>query len=276
MPKRQILLQDAGTFTADTQDNSIYRPAYLHNIILSLRGQTTAAASVTWPTLTAALSKFTLKLNGVPLADIQGVDLFALDHLMLGSRPLGISSGATSTNPCRIMGIVLPVGLPAGPEILTWKGSYTAQTNLGTVTLSALAEYADTPIYGAPYRITTYNYTAASTGALNKAVSLTSKGPLEGLLIYATTIPTSAADVKTVDKVEIRVGGLVQLSTTWETLKAATQAGATNEGTVTEGVVDNYVYLDLRGDPIPAGSDVDIYINSGDTNAARVITIERA
>jgi len=276
MPKRELLLMDSGAFSADTPDNNIYRPAYLDQLIISMRGQTTAAASVTWSTLMAALSKFTTKLNGVPVADISLTDLFALNHLWIGSRPLGISSGATATNPCRIMGVVLPVGLPSGPEILTYKAAYTAQTNLGTVTLNILAEYADMPIKPSLFRITTYSYTPPSTGALNKALSMTAKGPLEALLIYATTIPTSAADTKTVDKLEVRVGGLVQISTNWEALKAAPQAGATSSETVVEGVVDNYVLLDLRGDPIPAGADVDIYINSGDTNAVRIITIERA
>jgi len=276
MSKRQILLQDSGAFSADTADLSIYRPAYLHNILIAMRGQTTAAASVTWPTLMAALSKFTTKLNGVPLADISLVDLFALSHHMLGLRPIGISSGTTATNPCWILGVVLPVGLPGGPEILTWKAAYTAQTNLGTVTLTALAEYADVPIYPSPYRITSYAYTPPSTGALNRALSMTTKGPLEGILIYATTIPTSTASTKTVDKIEVRVGGLVQISTNWEALIGAKEGGAITEGTVTETVVDNYAYLDLRGDPIPAGADVDVYINSGDTNAVRIITVERA
>jgi hypothetical protein len=275
MPKFHVLLADNSALTADTEDLTIHRPKYLHQLVLSLYGENTAASSVSWGSLLGLVGKLTLKLNGVAKIDVKGSDLFALANYLLGVRPLGISSGSSTDNPCRVMGIPVPVALPSGPETLTYKISVGTVSGLDTTKYTLLAEYADATIAAPPYTITTYDYTPPSTGALNKALSTTTKGTLDGILMYATTVPTSTSNTKTIDKVEVRVGGIVQLSDAWESLRAAVQCGSVPADTVSEGILDNYVFLDLRGDPIPAGSDVDVYINSGDTNAVRLITVER-
>jgi hypothetical protein len=276
MPKFHVLLADNSGFTADTEDITIHRIKYLHQLILSLYGENSGATSVSWDNLLGLIDKLTLKLNGVPKIDISGPDLFALANYLLGVRPLGITSGNATSNPCRVMGIPVPVALPIGPETLTYKLSYAPVSGLTNTKYTLMAEYADATIWSPPYTITTYSYTPPSTGALNKALSTITKGALEGILIYATSVPSSTSNTKTVNKVEVRVGGVVQLSDSWESLRAAVQAGSVAADTVSEKILDNYVFLDLRGDPIPAGSSVDVFINSDDIQPVRLILVERA
>ena len=279
MPKRHILLEDESSFTATTADMTIHRPAYIHQLVLSERCQSSAGANVTWAALLDLVNPLTLKLNGVPFCDIRGSDLFALDNLVFGQKAIGFDSGAITDRYGRVMGLTIPIGLPTGPETLTYKAAYAAVSGADRTAITLEVVYADVAIYPSMYRITTYDFTPPSTGALNKAIATTTKGPLEGILFYAYNIPAAATNYKGVDKVEVRVGGIVQISTNWEALRAANQCGSVADLAAAEGVLDNYAWLDLRGDPIAAGADVDVFINSNyiaANNLVRLIPVERA
>ena len=88
-------------------------------------------------------------------------------------------------------------------------------------------------------------------------------------------MPTDSSDVSTVNEIELEVGGvLVTRSNVWQLLAHAPYVDDV-DGTPTSKIFRNWLFIDLKREPIAAKMPYKLYIKSDDTQAVRIIPIER-
>jgi hypothetical protein len=144
-----------------------------------------------------------------------------------------------------------------------------------TEKLTIIGEYQDEALTAPPLRLLRYNFTPPSTGAMNKALDTIATGTIDKFLIRSYTVPTDSSDNATVDELELWVGGDLKTRTNvWQMYTPIEYVDNVN-GTATSKIINNWLVLDMKDGPITAGSKYEIYIKSDDTNAVRIIPIER-
>lgn len=274
MPRVLDLIRDQSGFTASTDDIRVDYAGFLKGFDVALKGDLAATTTVTLGAFLDLLQPLEVKLNGVPFVSIRGTDLLALNCLFLGKTPIAIVGAAGEDD--KISGLEVPVNAPAGIGMVHVRATRVAVTNLSGELLTLLKEeLSAAPAGAARLKYTTLAYTPAASGSRLRAADLALEGALIGLLLYSTTIPTATADTVSADKLDLVIAGRIQERRNWQELTGPRKVGAYPEGTNILGVVDNYALWDLSEEPVPAGSRVELYINAGDTNAIRIIPIER-
>jgi len=270
---RDTVLLDESSFTASTDDVIVSRPGALREMLLSIAAEASGANDITVAALLPLVQPLELKRNGVAFISVRGDDLYALNNYLMGFRPVAFNSGAVDNQKARVMGLRIPVDLPRAEDTLTYKVTRVAVTNADTETLTLLARFTEGAPAGGVYEYTTYAYTPSAAGSYLRALDVKSTGDLIGLLVYSTTIPSATANTITANKFQLRLDGEITHEETWLALRAPSSSGNVADATIPEGVLDNYVFLDFRGEPIAAGKRIELYINAGDTNAIRLIPV---
>ena len=268
---RKRLFYDKVTFAADTDDITIIQPRYIHEVNLAIDVTSGTSAAASFDEILGVLSKAQVKLTGRIVTELSGQDLLAYTCLVEQKSPKYLVPSAASELG-KLEGLIIPLHLAAGEHVLSVRYFYAAQTNVATAKLSFSTLEADEPIEAAHVELPSFSYTPPSTGAYNVALDATFGGNVIGFLIYSTTIPTTSADTCTVKKFRIKVAGDIVFEDIWETLSAQTPYP---EDSTLRSILDNYVYVDLSKQPIPAGQRTEIEIYSDDTNAAKIIPIIR-
>lgn len=267
------MLKDETSFTASTDDVQISRPAILRELVLSMKVASTTGTSVAESSILPLVQPFELKRNGSAIISIRGDDLYALNTYLLGVRPVSFATSTTTAQSGRVMGLRIPVNYPAGMDVLTYKVTRVAVSVADTETISLLARFSGASPETGWYEFTTFNYTASATGALGLAVDTTNGGKCIGILLFGTTVPTAAANSPTINKLQVKVDGEIKYDENWETLRRVPTAGGISGTSVPEAILDNYVMLDLRDEPIDAGKRIEIFTNAATADAARIIPI---
>jgi len=85
---KKTLVLNFSPFTATTDDIVVTQKYFLDSFSLAFQGDMTAAASVSWTSLLALVDPFEVKLDAVPIISINAEDLYALNNLWLGKRPI--------------------------------------------------------------------------------------------------------------------------------------------------------------------------------------------
>ena len=262
-------------FISDIDDTRLYLPKPLLNLHLSWQGDMTTAASKTVDDLDDLIAIFEIKVAGVPRIRLDGEELRALNELVLGHKPRYCTAGAATDDKTRILDVLVPINLPAaGPDIY-YSIDREDVSGIDTEKLTVISERSDVAPAERPLKLLRYNFTPPSTGVFNTAIDTTPEGAVEGFLIRSTTVPTDASDVSTVNEIELEVGGvLVTRSNVWQFL-AHTPYVDDVDGTATSKIFKNWLFLDLKREPITAKMPYKLYVKSDDTQAVRIIPIER-
>lgn len=273
--KKFSFLEKETAYAAALSDTQIYLPKNLKQLWLSFQGDMTAGAAVAEVTLLAGINPFELKVNAIPRIRLTGNELRAFNELFLDHHPVTQKAGATTDDKTRVLGLKIPMGYPSPGPVLHYNSTYSAVSGVDTMLFSLTAEYQDAALAEGPLHIIKSSYTAAASGSLMKAFEQKLIGDLLGVLFWVTTAPQDDADTCTIAELELSVGGESQVRALWWDLYRQQRFVNDVDGTATVELFDNYGLLDLRDDPVPAGSDVRIDVLQDTAAACSIIPIQR-
>jgi len=272
------LIKDRAGFTTDIPLTNLSSGVYIDKLTLHWKGEMTAAASVGVASLLDLVNPVEVRLFGSPIVSLRGSDLYALNDLFLGKRPITIVATAATDSHTKIMGLDVPLYQPArGPGELALLVGREAVSGVDTETIS-IAEIANTEKLEEAWLhyVEMPGVTAGATGYGN-IVELPSPGDLLFIIFYSTTIPTTTSETATVQSVKVEIAGVPAVERNWHEMKADVSRGGSTGLFGSPGdtsILDNYGVIDFRKDPIPKGTDVSIDINAGVANEAyRIIPI---
>jgi len=266
MVKSAQLVLDEVAFAADINPTDL--PAGpISDLLVGIRGQTTAAASITGTTLLATISLLRVFSDGLKV-ELSGSELLAFNVLKLNSIPRKVNSGAVATNPAVMEGLKLPINLPSGKKAQV-QVVYVAQTNVGSGVIAihaASLERLPGPFQGLQRR----PITPTVTGAYGNKLDLSMAGAkIAGILCYSTTIPTTTAVTTSLHRLRLLVGGKVHSEYNWRSMGAGNLL--TGGDSDIDGVIDNFRWLEFE-EPIPA-DDVKADVYADDTNPCVLIPL---
>jgi len=265
----RVLEKENFPFTADTDDIEILYERYIHEMQFGINFQQTGATAPTLSEALGVLSKIEVKLRGVTITEITGQDLMALNCLFFQHEPL-YSLPSADTEYGYIEGLRLPITIPAGQGTLAYRLFYSAPTNITNMRLNIVRVESDDVLEPGIYAIKRFDYTPPSTGAENIALDTAFDGDLHGMLIYSTTVPSASSYNATVRKIILEAGTTELVETTIGDLRASVEYP--HDSTI-RSIVDNYLLLDFRRSPVPAGTRIRLKIVSDDTNSVKIIPI---
>jgi len=266
---RKRLFYDGVSFTADTDDIQIIQPRYIEAIDIGLHVLQNGATAPSLSEILGILSKIQVKLTGKIVTELTGAELLAYNCLV-ENRSIKYIVPSADNEHGFVDGLSLPLKLAPGAHVLSVRFLYSSNAKIDTEKLSFSTLESDTVLSRAMIQMPSYSFTPPSTGAYNTALDATFAGTLIGFLMYSTTIPTSSATTTSLAKLRLKVGGDIVYEDNWQGL--ASQTFYPEESTL-RGILDNYIFLDFRKDPIPAGARVEVQVYSDDTNAVKIIPI---
>lgn len=271
MAIRRRLLRADETFTANLSDAEIVSPKNLHRVNFAVRATQNGATAPTLATLLDILDDVILNVDGQERSRISSEQLLALNVLLEGGEPVYVvPAGDNQTG--RPPVVSLPVDLPAKSGVVSYALTYNAPATVDTTTVSVVTEESDTAPKGKGLKLSRFIHTPASTGEYLRALDKKLRGDLEAILINSTTIPTTTNHNTSARRTQISVDGRLDIQATWEELQRANKYAGDS---TLRGVLDNYAILDLRAEPIPSGSLVEIENYADDTNNVTYVLVER-
>lgn len=262
---RQIFDSDA--FTASMNLTTLTNDKYIHKLRMHIKGDMTAAASVSVETLLTILNPLEIRRFGSPIVRIQGADLLALNAHVFGVVPFTWVAGANINDQTKIFGLNVPLGLPAAPlGAHTMFAGRVAVAGVDTETMSMDELTCDKALQDSFYHYVEIPCTSAAALGYGNFVDLPQPGDLQGIMFFSTVIPTVTAELSTVQEVRVIVNGVQLHEVNWQSMKADSKSegnGAIWSSPGTNAPLDNYAYLDFREDPIPSASMVRLNVNGG-------------
>jgi len=271
------LIWNRDEFTASTALENFSPGRYIDKINIHIKGEMTAAASVSAPAFAAIIDPLEVRLLGSPVVFIRGTDLWALNILYLKKNPLTIVAGAATDQHTKIMGLECPIWQP--PRAigeLTIKVNRTAVSGVDTETLTVAELSSDATLEPTYFHAVEIPATTASVTGWGNFTDFPQPGDLHGVLLYSTTIPTATSEVATIQELMLVIDGMRAFHANWHELKGDAPSHATFADPADATFIDNYAYIDLSKDPVPAASSVRLDVNAGVANEAyRVIPIYR-
>jgi len=274
--KRLIYEEEA--FTASLPLEALTAGRYIHKLFIALKGEMTAAVAVAAGTFADVLNPFEVRLLGSPIIYIRGSDLLALNQLGFGKIPLTLKAGAATDNRVRLYGLEVPIQQPARPSgALAIKCNRVAVSGVDSETITIAELSSDVTIKPKYMHFVEIPYTLAAATGYGNFIDLPQPGDLHGILFWSTTIPTVTSDTVSIEKVMVVIGGSRAFETHWFEMKADSRIGSGIAGYEDPGdvsFIDNYAYLDLSDDPIPAAETVTLDIYAGVAgDAIRIIPV---
>jgi hypothetical protein len=264
--KGSKLVMDEVSFLTDINPTDL-PSGPISNLTLGMRGTTSTTAAVQGTTGLASISLLRILLNGIK-TEMSGTDLLAFNCLVLNKVPKNVASGATKENTWSIMGLILPINIPAGAKAQV-NFVWVTQTNVSTPYIALYAEsLANLP--GPLTGIQRRPLTPTTTASFGNTVRLSQAGAkIVGLLCYSTTIPTTTALTTSLHKLRLYVSGSLIYEVNWFNMPPGEQL-VTGETTI-DALIDNYRYIPFE-EPLDA-SDVLADVYADDTSAVVLIPI---
>lgn len=258
---RAHLIKNQETFTADTD----YLPLQARNVkevVLSLEYLQNGSTAPTLAEALGILNEVKILEGGDLFSAIKGVDLWALNLLMLNHYVRHVEPSADNGYGV-IQGLRLPINKTAdGLKIFV---DHESNSKIDTEKLTVAVRHVDRTL-NKPISLAYISDTATSTF---KAFDISRKGKrLIGLLIYATTVE---ADSKTIEEIKVLVNTREIYWTHWDALETF---NAVPFDTTEEGMLDNYKFISFVDEPFPA-DDLKVKLYGGAGDAFRLIGVYR-
>jgi hypothetical protein len=272
--KTSKLLRNWVSFTTSLAEDGIETEQVVAGLHLGLGFVQDGATAPTLATMLGSLDFVTINASGMPPSRILGEDIYALDNLWFGKRPIHvIPAGDNQTG--GVLGLYVPVWANAKERRVSYSIGRTDITTTDGETISVLAELTENQDPAGQYILETIEYTPASTGASLKAASKKLDGDLEGILLFGTTIPTTTNMNASIKEITIKLPGGKEYEAEWSTLGAMGSAGSIADASIPEGILDNYRVIDFRNEPVPAGETIEIFTKADAADACRFVLIQR-
>ena len=240
---RCIVLKNRESFTKDTGYITVpVRNIKEINVSLDfLQNGTTA------PTLANVLSvinELQAIVKGNVVHTIKAVDLYALNVLLFGYRPIHVLP-ANDNEAGSLQGLVWPFNFPVLDKIQV---TYSGHNTVDTEKLTLSVDYGGR--LGAPIFLR-YIQDTSQTGAF-KAYDISWGGmKLIALLLYATSVPDTTSSDGAIDEVKVKVDDQEVYHNLW---LAINDFKYIESGSTIEGILDNYKLIDFRDTPLPANN----------------------
>lgn len=265
-----------GAFTASLAERELVtKGGYLHELTLGMKADT-ATAAVTLPTFLDTLNPFVFKVGQETRIQLRGRDILALNMFLYGSVPLFWSADSVSDD-AKILGLKIPIWEKIDPnKSYSWGATRVGQTNVSGEVLELAARWSEkilnpNPIYAVEQPFTT----AAATGRTNLNIQIPKLGNLIGLILFNTNAPTNTVDASSVQRIQLYLNGVRSSQFNVGTQGWVKGFNQENQALLMQDVFSNYMFIDLRDDPIDTKSNnVEIEVDVEDaSDAVRLIPI---
>jgi hypothetical protein len=211
-------------------------------------------------------------LANEPRVVIQGRDAFALSTAWYGQSP-AVIEGATGTT-TSVFGMQIPLWVKVGPkELYSYNATRVAVASIASEVFHAGLYTLDKPpdlSYNSPSgnwgfkapngpgRLDIRQILAtlpAATGYSQILPTIPRIGLLKGLLVFNTTVPTSAAVTGSVQRLQLQLPSSNPVDIHWNDMQATFRKAidfTRNDATVmtTRQILQNYGWVELRDTPI--------------------------
>jgi hypothetical protein len=238
---------------------------------MSIAYRGTLTGTVTMESFLQLVNPFVFLANE-PRVVITGRDAFALSTAWYGQSP-SLNEGATGTTDS-VFGIQIPLWVKVGPkELYSYNATRVAVANVASEVFHAGLFALDKPpdlSYNSPSgnwglkapngpgRLDIRQILAtlpAATGYSQILPTIPRIGLLRGLLIFNTTVPTSAAVTGSVQRLQLQLPSSNPVDIHWNDMQSTfrkaidfTRADAT--AMTTRQILQNYGWVELRDTPI--------------------------
>jgi hypothetical protein len=267
-------------FTASQQNIVIVgaKSKYMEGIAITINWLQNTATAPTIAEGMALVNPVTIDVGGTNEINIRYVDLLALNILMFGIQPEAVIS-VSDNNEGYVNGIWLPCWFPPTTEETKASFTFAAITNGDNSELSATAHFLE----GIPRRealhYTEFQVNTAGiddTSLNNWTHLLDLVGDAIGVLLFETTVNSASVlfEDGTLQQVAVDVDGTEKLNYEWHEISALPKifAGQAYNNFAASpnslALIDNYKFLPLMREPIPAKSQMKIRAMAGITAEA--------
>lgn len=276
MVQNRIMFNNQDAFTASQPMNTMSSGRYVDYLELSFMAQMTTGASVSVASTLALVNPFEVFLKGSPVIQMTAEDLYAFNVLVFKRNPFTVVATAATSDQTKIMGLKLPVWQPPrNSGELKYRATFNTVATTGSQTIS-VTEISDTVTLNNKYlhMVALPGTTAGATGYGNRVELGRIPGELEGILIRSATIPTSSAELATVQQVDLYANDVKIITDEWHNLKSGGPNLSLWSSPGDCSILDNFVFLDMIEDPILRNTNVRLDINAGVASSAfRIIPI---
>lgn len=263
-------------FTASISErNLIPKDKYLDHVILSIRGAVSTAA-VALETFCGLLTPLTIKAGQETRIQLRLRDLIALQAFYYGETP-EMWENTDNTGQDFVFGVKIPIQEVMNSEqVYSYSATRVAQTNIASEELTLVGAYMSDNKGRKPIVATELQYTtAAATGITQLGVQVPPIGKIIGLIVFNTTIPTDAASIFSVQRLQVLLNGAVSSKLPMSIGKRI--VSGVSDGTLSpvNDVLKPYSFFDFRDEPIDAVASavtfaVDVQATS---EAVRIIAV---
>lgn len=266
--RKSKVLKNRATYTSSTESIKV-TVNNLKEIMFGLQYLQNGATAPTLATILTHTNTVKIIVQGEVVSLIRFDDLWALNKFM-GYYPFHLVPAGDNQYGC-LFGVHVPVELTTDKDIYL-ELAYTGLATVDNEKLSLSAVYGDKPYSPNPLcmRYITGN-TATSFSEFDMSVA---GKKLVALLIWNTTIPVvgTSADM-TVGELKLLVKREEKFHMQGDDMVTAP---VDTEDVLALGVLDNYRYIDLAEDPVPADDlKVAVKSQSAATDAFRIIGVYR-
>ena len=274
-------------FTASQQNLVLpgAKSKYLEHVSITINGLQNGGSVPTIANALGLVNPLEIDIGGIPQVRARLADIYAMDMLWLQHNPLTkISAG--DNQEWIVNSLIYPCWFPPSRAEATLTATYGAVTNADNTEISITAEYLDgiprnEALYYSEFSKNTDGVDSSSFGNWSQTTNLV--GNMTGVLINSPTIPGGSTLMEdgTVQQLRIQGNGNTLLTYEWSEIQNpgifnGQMFNALEESPATTGILDNYRWLSLAKEPIPAGTRVQMDIMAGvDSEAIRTIQMQQ-
>lgn len=274
------------TFTSSQQNMVIQgaKSKYLEGVTISINGLQNGGTAPTTIAELGLVNPISVDVGGVIQANTRLEDLYAFNKLVLGNNPI-VKQGAGDNQEWIISGLYMPLWFPATNEETKISATYQAVTNADNTELSLTAHYLDnTARRETMYYQEFQKNTSGVDNENNWSQDIDLIGNMTGVLIRTTTVQGGAVLIEngTIQEIAVEVNGQKVATWEWSEISALPKIfnGQSYDSLMdspdSTAILDNYRYLPIQKEPIPAGNRVTLRIKAGvDAEAVRTLAIQQ-
>ena len=274
-------------FTSSQQNLVIpgAKSKYLESLSITINGLQNGSTATTIANALGLVNPLEIDVGGIPQIRARLSDIYAMDMLWLQHNPLTKISGGDNQE-WIVNALIYPCWFPPSRAEATTTATYAAVTNADTTEISITAEYLDgiprnEALYYNEFSKNTDGVDSSSFGNWTQTTNLV--GNLTGCLFNSPTIPGGSTLMEdgTIQQVRVQGNGNTLLVYEWAEIQNpgifnGQMFNSLEESPATTGILDNYRWLSLAKEPIPAGTRVQMDVMAGvDSSTIRTLQVQQ-
>ena len=275
-------------FTSSQQNMVIQgaKSKYLEGISITVNGLQNGATAPTTINELGLVNPISVDVGGVVQTNVRLEDLYAYNVLAIGNNPIVKQAGADNQE-WIISGIYMPLWFPATSEETKVSVTHNSVTNADNTELSLTAHFLQNIVRRETmyYQEFSRNTSGVDDTTLNNwSQDINLIGNLTGILMRTSTVQGGATLIEdgTIQQIAIDVNGQQQSTWEWHEIAGIPKVfggqyySGLEESPDSVAILDNYRYLPMQKEPIPAANKVTVRAMAGvDAEAFRTVPIQQ-